>query len=101
MPTLPLHDEAPAALLIEQGRDIDRELAERLVLTRDDELPQLIGLAHQVRLHWMGPAVEVESIISAKTGGCPEDCTFCSQSARYTTAGTPHPMLATAQLVEL
>src|ERR1039458_9966133 len=100
MPTLPAPVEAAAALLIEQGHDIDRELAERLVLTRDDELPQLIGLAHQVRLRWMGPAVEVESIISAKTGGCPEDCTFCSQSARYTTDVTRQPMLATAQLVE-
>jgi biotin synthase len=49
----------------------------------------------------MGPAVEVESIISAKTGGCPEDCTFCSQSARYSTAVEREPMLPTARLVEL
>jgi len=101
MATLPAPLEAAADLLIEQGRDIGRDLAERLVLTRDDELPQLIGLAHQVRLRWMGPAVEVESIISAKTGGCPEDCAFCSQSARYTTDVTRRPMLPTAQLVEL
>jgi biotin synthase len=101
MPTLPAPVEAAAEVLIEQGRDIDRELAEQLVLTRDDELPQLLGLAHQVRLRWMGPAVEVESIISAKTGGCPEDCTFCSQSARYTTDVVRQPMLATARLVEL
>jgi biotin synthase len=49
----------------------------------------------------MGPAVEVESIISAKTGGCPEDCTFCSQSARYSTEVAREPMLPTARLVEL
>jgi biotin synthase len=49
----------------------------------------------------MGPAVEVESIISAKTGGCPEDCTFCSQSARYTTEVVREPMLPTAELVSL
>ena len=101
MPTLPAPVEAAADLLIEQGRDIARELSEQLVLTRDDELPQLIGLAHQVRLRWMGPAVEVESIVSAKTGGCPEDCTFCSQSARYTTDVIRQPMLATARLVDL
>jgi biotin synthase len=34
-----------------------------------------------VRLTWCGPEVEVEGILSAKTGGCPEDCSFCSQSA--------------------
>ncbi|MGO8685821.1 MAG: biotin synthase BioB [Candidatus Dormibacteria bacterium] len=101
MPTLPAPLEAAAARLIEEGLDIDRELATLLVALEDGDLPQLIGLAHQVRVQWLGPAVEVESIISAKTGGCPEDCTFCSQSARYTTDVARHPLLATAQLVEL
>ena len=90
-----------ATRLIEEGRDIDRNLADELVRLGDDALPQLIGLAHQVRLRWMGPAVEVESIISAKTGGCPEDCTFCSQSAHYTTDVARIALLSTAQLVEL
>jgi len=49
----------------------------------------------------MGEAVEIESIISAKTGGCPEDCVFCSQSARYTTDVQRAPMLDTHALVEL
>ena len=30
-----------------------------------------------------GPEVEVEGIVSVKTGGCPEDCHFCSQSGRF------------------
>jgi len=88
-------------LLIDRRRRIDRPLAERLVALADDHLPELLGLAHRVRLAWMGPAVEVESIISAKTGGCPEDCTFCSQSARYTTGVARRPMLPTAALVDL
>jgi biotin synthase len=36
-----------------------------------------------VRLRWCGPEVEVEGIISLKTGGCPEDCHFCSQSGLF------------------
>jgi biotin synthase len=32
---------------------------------------------------WCGPDVEVEGIISLKTGGCPEDCHFCSQSGLF------------------
>jgi biotin synthase len=76
-------------------------VAERLVALPREALPDLIGLAHRVRLAWMGPAVEVESIISAKTGGCPEDCSFCSQSARYSTDVAREPMLPTARLVEL
>jgi biotin synthase len=34
---------------------------------------------------WCGPDVEVEGIVSLKTGGCPEDCHFCSQSGRFET----------------
>jgi biotin synthase len=94
-----LHEAAD--VLLERQELIDRSMAERLVALPRDALPDLIGLAHRVRLAWMGPAVEVESIISAKTGGCPEDCTFCSQSARYATDVAREPMLPTARLVEL
>ena len=45
--------------------------------------PQLLELAHEVRLRWCGPEVEVEGIVSLKTGGCPEDCHFCSQSGQF------------------
>ena len=34
-------------------------------------------------MRWCGPEVEVEGIVSVKTGGCPEDCHFCSQSGRF------------------
>jgi biotin synthase len=51
----------------------------------DDDLPELLELAHAVRTRWCGEAVEVEGIVSVKTGGCPEDCHFCSQSGRFPT----------------
>ncbi|MDP9388870.1 MAG: biotin synthase BioB [Actinomycetota bacterium] len=46
-------------------------------------VPALAALAHEVRLAHCGAEVEVEGIVSARTGGCPEDCSFCSQSARF------------------
>jgi biotin synthase len=49
----------------------------------DDRVPDLLALAHEVRLRWCGDAVEVEGIVSMKTGGCPEDCHFCSQSGLF------------------
>jgi biotin synthase len=49
----------------------------------DDALDELLELAHEVRMRWCGPEVEVEGIISLKTGGCPEDCHFCSQSGLF------------------
>ena len=38
-----------------------------------------------MRLAWCGPEVELESLINAKSGACPEDCAFCSQSVRFHT----------------
>ncbi|KRF26023.1 biotin synthase BioB [Phycicoccus sp. Soil803] len=51
--------------------------------TSDDQLEELLALAHEVRLQFNGPEVEVEGIVSIKTGGCPEDCHFCSQSGQF------------------
>ncbi|MEP6696084.1 MAG: biotin synthase BioB [Pseudonocardiales bacterium] len=48
-----------------------------------DRLDDLLTLAHEVRMRWCGPEVEVEGIVSVKTGGCPEDCHFCSQSGLF------------------
>jgi biotin synthase len=75
------------------------EVARRQVLERGDglsaaqvldcltlpvhRLEDLLALAHEVRLRWCGPEVEVEGIVSVKTGGCPEDCHFCSQSGTF------------------
>ncbi|BFU43084.1 biotin synthase BioB [Krasilnikovia sp. MM14-A1004] len=50
----------------------------------DEDLPALLQLAHEVRMRHCGPEVEVEGIVSLKTGGCPEDCHFCSQSGLFT-----------------
>jgi biotin synthase len=50
----------------------------------DGQLPAALQLAHEVRMRWCGPEVEVEGIVSLKTGGCPEDCHFCSQSGLFT-----------------
>ncbi len=75
-------DAARVALLEERRRLTDSELRELATVGRA-ELGALLGLAHDVRVSWCGPQVEVEGILSVKTGGCPEDCQFCSQSAAY------------------
>ena len=64
-----------------------------------DATGALADLAHEVRLAWCGDTVEVEGILSAKTGGCPEDCHFCAQSARFDTPVKPIPFLDPAEVV--
>jgi biotin synthase len=71
------------AQVLGEGRGLDEAQALECLQLPDDELPELLALAHEVRLRWCGPEVEVEGIVSVKTGGCPEDCHFCSQSGRF------------------
>jgi biotin synthase len=65
----------------------------------DDPLPRMLDLAHRVRLAWCGEEVSLESILSSKTGGCPEDCAFCSQSSAFNTPVKPQPYLTRDEVV--
>jgi biotin synthase len=67
----------------DRGEGLDRDQVLELLRLPDDRLEELLALAHEVRMRWCGPEVEVEGIISLKTGGCPEDCHFCSQSGLF------------------
>jgi biotin synthase len=83
--------DQPRTDVLEQARD--QVLGEGVGLTEeqvaavldlpDERIPELLALAHEVRMRWCGPEVEVEGIVSLKTGGCPEDCHFCSQSGQF------------------
>jgi biotin synthase len=69
--------------VLERGEGLDEAQVLEVLRLPDSALDELLELAHQVRMRWCGPAVEVEGIISLKTGGCPEDCHFCSQSGLF------------------
>jgi len=89
---------AERALLDERRLLSGAELA-ALATLPDGAVMALASLAHQVRLEWCGPEVEIEGILSAKTGGCPEDCHFCSQSARFDTPVKATPFLDTDEVL--
>src|SRR5687768_10891780 len=69
--------------VLDEGRGLDRDQLVEVLRLPDDDIPALLELAHEVRMTWCGPEVEVEGIVSLKTGGCPEDCHFCSQSGQF------------------
>lgn len=70
--------------VLDRGVALDQGQTLQVLQLGDDRLDELLSLAHDVRMKWNGPDVEVEGIISLKTGGCPEDCHFCSQSGLFT-----------------
>src|SRR5712691_2832572 len=60
------------------------------------ELPfnDLLHRAQTVhRLHFDANAVQLSTLLSIKTGGCPEDCAYCPQSARYRTGVENEPLV--------
>jgi biotin synthase len=69
--------------VLDRGEGLNQAQTLRVLQLPDDRLDELLALAHEVRMAWCGPDVEVEGIISLKTGGCPEDCHFCSQSGLF------------------
>ena len=76
--------------------------------TRDEvlailELPfaDLLQRAHAVhRAHHDANAVQVSTLLSIKTGGCPEDCAYCPQAARYSTGVRAEKLLPLETVVE-
>lgn len=59
----------------------------------------MISLARKVTLKYNGDGVFLRSIISAQTGNCPEDCSFCSQSAHFDTEVEAHPLVAAEKIL--
>ena len=68
----------------------------------DLPLMELVFRAATVhRQHHAAGEVQVCKLISIKTGACPEDCKYCSQSSRYQTAVEPAPLMRTDAVLEI
>ncbi len=68
------------------------------------DLP-LLDLVHRAqtvhRQAFRGDEVQLCSLLSVKTGGCPEDCAYCPQSAHYDTGVEATPLMAVADVLEV
>ncbi len=67
------------------------------------ELPfmDLLFLAQQVhREHFDASAVQLSTLLSIKTGGCPEDCGYCPQSAHFDTGVEANKLMALQEVVD-
>ena len=63
--------------------------------------PELMHRAAETHRENFDPReVQVSTLLSIKTGGCPEDCAYCPQSARYDTGLKAHKLLSVAEVVE-
>ena len=67
-----------------EGVGLDEAQVLAVLRLPDDRLDRAARSSRtRCAMRWCGPEVEVEGIVSVKTGGCPEDCHFCSQSGLF------------------
>jgi biotin synthase len=62
------------------GEAIDRATAQAILTCSDTELLDLLYAAYRVRHRYFGNRVQLYFLMNAKSGLCPEDCAYCSQS---------------------
>ncbi|WP_294219175.1 biotin synthase BioB [uncultured Chryseobacterium sp.] len=64
-------------------------------------LMQLVYRAATVHREWHDPEkIQMSTLLSIKTGGCPEDCSYCGQAARYHTDIKVQALLSTETVLE-
>ena len=77
-----------------------RQNLEAILRLDDEHQSDLLDATMRLRAARSGVDVNLEGIVSAKTGACSEDCAFCSQSARFTTGVVARPLMREHEAVE-
>ncbi len=83
-----------------KGEILTREEMSSVLNAPDDRLPELIDSAFRVRRHYFGKRVQIHMLQNAKSGLCPEDCHYCSQSSISKAPIDKYPLLPRARLLE-
>jgi len=70
-----------------------------LLRLEDEHLAELFAQASRIRRRFLGNRVHVCAIVNVKSGACPENCAFCSQSTAANTSVSRYPMLAADEVL--
>jgi biotin synthase len=73
---------------------------EASTLLSTNDIPTLAKGANTITRKFNGEVVDIESLVNAKSGTCPEDCSFCAQSSFYNTGISKYPLLPTEKLID-
>jgi biotin synthase len=87
-----------AEKILNREKGITFEDSKRLLST--DDIITLSSYANAITRKFNGDRVDVESLINAKSGNCPEDCSFCAQSSFYDSGITKYPLLNKERILE-
>lgn len=92
---MPLHELEQQII---EGRRLTYDEAVELLHNVDHE--QLAAMAGRLRTHFLGDCFDTCSVMNARSGRCPEDCKWCSQSRFHVTDINIYPLVGVAEAVE-
>ncbi|MBI3742774.1 MAG: biotin synthase BioB [Chloroflexi bacterium] len=82
------------------GGTLTRDESRAVLECPDGEVPDLLAAAYRVRRTFCGDKVHIHVLMNAKSGLCPEDCGYCSQSKLSTAAIAKYPTVSEERLLE-
>jgi len=95
-----LHDWSQLAERVLAGHQVDHDEALAILRASDDELLDILAAAYKLRRRWFGNTVQLYFLMNAKSGLCPEDCHYCSQSKTSTAEIPRYNLLSREKLLD-
>ena len=99
-PELSLVDWANLAERVLAGHSVTRDEALAMLRAPDEELLEILAAAYTLRRRWFGNTVQLYFLMNAKSGLCPEDCHYCSQSKISTAEISRYNLLSREKLLD-
>lgn len=87
------------ATKVMEGYELRKEEALSILASDDDDILRLMDAAFTIRKHYYGKKVKLNMIISTKTGYCPENCGYCSQSIDSTAPIQKYTMMTKEEII--
>ena len=82
------------------GGEVTEDEALAVLHAPDSDVPGLLAAAWKLRSHHFGNKVKLNYLVNAKSGLCPEDCTYCTQSKDSSAEIEQHRLLSQDQIIE-
>ncbi|HSW62751.1 MAG TPA: biotin synthase BioB [Dissulfurispiraceae bacterium] len=78
---------------IAAGKSVSKKDAKQLAELPASHLPDLLAASNRLRIRRSKDTVELCAIVNAKSGLCPEHCSYCAQSAKSRTGVSVYPLI--------
>lgn len=86
--------------IVLSGNLITKKEAFDITRITDDDVFALFVSANKIRSHFRGNRIELCSILNAKSGACPEDCSFCAQSSKSSASIHVYPLVNKEMIIQ-